>query len=235
MTYRLERLRQRLFVEGEEGLDAILISRAENLRYLSGFTGSAGFLLISEAKSILATDFRYIEQAKCQAPHFEIFHTKGQLREWFPELASSLGSRRIGFEANDMSLAAYRKLASSIGKKHEVVPTEEIVESLRAVKDDGERENIVQAVGISDDACEEFSSLLHIGMTEKEAAWGIERLLLSYFPSTPFSSISELASMAIRVIYPEPSAWERKTRISVKYMTLFLVPSLLLSLPSRRV
>ncbi|NOQ43842.1 MAG: Xaa-Pro dipeptidase, partial [Dehalococcoidia bacterium] len=63
MTHRLERLRQRLFVEGEEGLDAILISRGENLRYLSGFTGSAGFLLISETNSILATDFRYIEQA----------------------------------------------------------------------------------------------------------------------------------------------------------------------------
>ena len=58
MTYRLERLRQRLFIEGEEGLDAILISRGENLRYLSGFTGSAGFLLISEAKSILDTDLR---------------------------------------------------------------------------------------------------------------------------------------------------------------------------------
>jgi len=45
MTHRLERLRQRLFVEGEEGLDAILISRGENLRYLSGFTGSAGYRL----------------------------------------------------------------------------------------------------------------------------------------------------------------------------------------------
>ncbi len=177
MTYRLERLRQRLFVEGEEGLDAILISRGENLRYLSGFTGSAGFLLISETNSILATDFRYIEQAKYQAPHFEIFHTKGELREWFPELVSSLGLERIGLEANDMSLAAYRQLVATIGKEHEMVPTEEIVESLRAVKDDGEREHIVQAVGISDDAFEEFSSLLHTGMTEKEAAWGIERLL----------------------------------------------------------
>ncbi len=46
-----------------------------------------------------------------------------------------------------MSLAAYRKLVATIGKKHEMVPTEEIVESLRAVKDEGEREHIVQAVG----------------------------------------------------------------------------------------
>ena len=132
MTYGLERLRQRLFVEGEEGLDAILISRGENLRYLSGFTGSAGFLLISETNSILATDFRYIGQAKCQAPHFQIFHTKGELREWFSELVSSLGLERIGLEANHMSLAAYRQLAAKVGKKHEMVPTEEIVESLRA-------------------------------------------------------------------------------------------------------
>ena len=65
MTHRLERLRKRL---GEEGLDAILISQGENRRYLSGFTGSAGFILISQQSAILATDFRYVEQAKSQAP-----------------------------------------------------------------------------------------------------------------------------------------------------------------------
>ena len=53
---RLEKLRGIL---AEKGLDAILISQPENRRYLSGFTGSAGWLLISAERSVLATDFRY--------------------------------------------------------------------------------------------------------------------------------------------------------------------------------
>ena len=175
MTYRLERLRERLLVNGEEGLDAILISQGENRRYLSGFTGSAGFLLISEKSAILATDFRYIEQAKSQAQGFEIFHTTGELPNWFPELVSSLGVKSIGVEANDLSLANYRKLAAATGKKCQIVPTDGIVEPLRAVKDNGELELIMKAVEISDAAFEHFSSLLHPGMTEKEAAWKIEK------------------------------------------------------------
>lgn len=173
MTNRLERLRQRL---GEEGLDAILISQGENRRYLSGFTGSAGFLLISEKSAILATDFRYTEQAKIQAPDFEIFHMEGGLPKWFPELVSSLGVKRIGFESNDISFSTYRKLVAAAGEK-EFVLTEEFVESLRALKDERELELIIKAVELADAAFEEVAPMIGPGMTEKEAAWEIEKSL----------------------------------------------------------
>jgi len=177
MSHRLERLREQLFVNGEEGLNAILISQKENRRYISGFTGSAGFLLISEKSAILATDFRYIEQAKSQAPDFETFQTERAPSRWLPGLISSLKVKRVGVEANDLSIATYRRLVAATGPKRELLPTEGIVESLRAVKDDGERESILKAVEISDDAYKEFMSVLRPGMTEKEAAWQIERLL----------------------------------------------------------
>lgn len=177
MSHRLERLRERLFIDGEAGLDASLISQKENRCYISGFTGSAGFLLISEKSAILATDFRYIEQAKSQAPDFETYKTEGDLSRWLPELIFSLELKRVGVEAHDLSIAIYRRLVAAISSKSEIVPTEGIVESLRAVKDDGEREFILKAVEISDDAFKDSISLLHPGMTEKEAAWHIERLL----------------------------------------------------------
>ena len=177
MSHCLERLRERLFINGEAGLDAVLISQRENRRYISGFIGSAGFLLISEKSAILATDFRYIEQAKSQAPGFEVFKTDGDLSRWLPELISSLKVKRVGVEANDLSIATYRRLVAAKDSKSEIVPTEGIVESLRAVKDDRERELILKAVEIADYACEECTSLLRPGMTEKEAAWQIERLL----------------------------------------------------------
>ena len=173
MSHRLERLRQRL---GEEGLDAVLISHGENRRYLSAFTGSAGFLLISLQGAILVTDFRYIEQAKSQASSFEIFHIEGEPSRWLPDLLSSLGLKRIGFEANDLSFSTYLQLAATAGEK-ELVPTEELVESLRAVKDEKELELISRAVEISDAAFEEVASMIHPVMTEKEVAWELEKSL----------------------------------------------------------
>ncbi|MCL0075885.1 aminopeptidase P family N-terminal domain-containing protein, partial [Dehalococcoidia bacterium] len=76
MIPRLEEVRRRL---GE--MDVILISQATNRRYLSGFTGSAGFLFISRKDAVLAVDFRYVEQARAQSPDFEVVKIKGE----FPE------------------------------------------------------------------------------------------------------------------------------------------------------
>ena len=80
---RLQKLRQRL---AETEIDAIFISQPENRYYLSGFDGSSGFLVITPQNTILATDFRYIEQAKAQAPDYEIFRITNNLADWFPEL-----------------------------------------------------------------------------------------------------------------------------------------------------
>ena len=173
MKHRLEKLRQRL---GEEGFDAILISQGDNRCYLSGFAGSAGFLLISQKRAILATDFRYTEQARIQAPDFEVAQIEGELPKWLPELTSSIGAKRIGFEANDISFATYQKLAAIKGEK-ELVPTEGMVESLRAVKDEGEMGLIIKAVELADAVLDEVTPMVRPGMMEKEVAWQIEKLL----------------------------------------------------------
>ena len=66
---RLERLRQLL---DDKDLDALLVAQADNRYYLSGFTGSAGVLVIGRERAILATDFRYVEQAGAEAKGFDI-------------------------------------------------------------------------------------------------------------------------------------------------------------------
>ena len=75
---RLQKLRRKL---DEHRVEAILVSQPENRRYLSGFEGSAGLLLITKEKAILATDFRYIEQAGRQAPGYEIIRVKNNINE----------------------------------------------------------------------------------------------------------------------------------------------------------
>jgi Xaa-Pro aminopeptidase len=173
MNHRIHKLRQRL---QQEHLDAMLVSQEESRRYLSGFTGSAGFILITQGDCFLATDFRYIEQAKSQTPDFDIVHISVGLSKWLPELLSSTDIKTIGFEADDISFAAYRELAKAIGKR-QLAPTERLVESLRAVKDDDELKFVTKAVEISDAAFEEVSSILRPGMTESEAAWSFEKAM----------------------------------------------------------
>ena len=176
-TNRLKKLRPRL---AEKEVDAILISQPENRYYLSGFDGSAGFLLITPQNAILATDFRYIEQARTQAPDYEIFHITNDLVDWFPRLATELNLRRLGFEADHITFATYRELTATLNKaqaKPRLVPVDGLVESLRAIKEPEEIELITRAVEISDSAFEYIENMIHIGMSEEEVAWEIEKFM----------------------------------------------------------
>jgi len=177
MITRLQKLRTSA---AKERFDALLVSQPENRRYLSGFTGSSGWLLISKQKAILATDFRYVEQAKGESPDFEIVQTKGELHDWLPGLISDSGWNRLGFEANCISYDSHHKLTEAIETKHvdlELIPTTGLVEELRAIKEPGELDSITRAVALADAALEQAKAIIRPGITEKEAAWEIEKLL----------------------------------------------------------
>jgi len=177
---RIKRLRKLRTSITEKGLDALLLSQPKNLLYISGFTGSSGWLLISGQNAILATDFRYVEQAKGESPDFEIIQTKRELRDWLPGLVSDLGWHKFGFEADFISYEGYHKLSEAIKTKQanlELVPTTSIVEQLRSIKDSEELGFITKAVELVDAAFEKAKAIIHPGITEKEAAWQIEKFL----------------------------------------------------------
>jgi Xaa-Pro aminopeptidase len=174
--HRLQKSRKLI---AEKGLDGLIISQQDNLRYLSGFTGS-GWLLISERDAVLALDFLYAEQAKQESSGFEITQIKQELHNWLPGLVLDLGWRKLGFEANLISYDAYRKLSEALRAKQvnvELVPTTEVVEQLRAVKEPEELVFVTKAVKLADAALEEAKAMIRPGITEKEAAWEIERNL----------------------------------------------------------
>ena len=174
---RLLKLREAL---AEKEVDAILISQAENRHYLSGFDGSAGYLLITPQKAVLATDFRYIEQAKIQAPDCEIFRITSEITDWFPRLIGELDLKKLGFEAGHITFALYKQLTdiiSGMKSKLSLVSIEGLVESLRAVKEPEEIELITKAVEITDSALEYIEGIIHAGMSERELAWEIEKFL----------------------------------------------------------
>jgi Xaa-Pro aminopeptidase len=174
---RIKKLHERL---AEKEIEAIFISQPENRRYLSGFDGSAGFLLLTTKDSILATDFRYMEQAKRQAPDYGLFQVIGDIKSWFPRLINDLNIRRLGFEADHVSFDLYHRLSIILNDsrlKLQLVPVTGLVEPLRSIKEPEELELITKAVAISDAAFEDVASTIHAGMTELEIAWELEKAL----------------------------------------------------------
>jgi Xaa-Pro aminopeptidase len=165
---------------GGKDIDGIIISQPENRFYLSGFNGSAGFLIITQNRRILATDSRYTVQAKAQAPDYEIFTLTSDIGGWFPKLAAGLNINRLGVEGENLTLSLYQRLCDILSKGKsglKLVPVAGIVESLRAVKEAGEIELISQAAEIADAAMGYIRDKLKPGMTEREAAWETEKFM----------------------------------------------------------
>jgi len=159
-------------------LDAILITQADNRRYLSGFHGTAGYLIITEKQAILATDSRYTEQAKTEAPDFQIQRISGNIADWLPALASNLNIKRLGFEGGDVTYQFHRVLHNTLNKASiKITPVAGLVEAIRTIKEKQEIEYITKASAITDAAFESVASKIKAGMTEKQIAWELEKAL----------------------------------------------------------
>ena len=178
MNSRIANLRKKL---EEKGLDAILISTPENRRYLSGFTGSAGYLVISQNEAILGTDFRYTEQAGNQAPEFEVIQI-GRDWSWFPELLKGGTTPKIGFEGHQVTVSTYRQITETLkelpsSNLPSLVATTGIVESLRTIKDQEELSLVQKAIDVADSAMEAVAPTVQAGETERELAWRLEKAM----------------------------------------------------------
>ena len=175
MNNRLEHLHQKL---EEKKLDAILISTPENRRYVSGFTGSAGYLLVSQGSTILATDFRYVEQAGKQAPDFQVVKA-GADWSWLRDLLQEQGHKRVGFESQHVTVATFRQMTDTLKElpseeRPSLLATSGIVEGLRTVKDPEELALVQRAIDAADTAMEAITPTIRAGETEREVAWRLE-------------------------------------------------------------
>ena len=170
---RIERLRQRMH---EEGLDAFLVTSPENRRYLSEFTGSAGYLFVTRDEAVLATDFRYTEQAGLQSPDYRVVRITGSM-DWFKSLVSDTGAKGIGFEATHATVSLHQTLVDTLkglAPTPKLMPTSNLVDQIRSVKEPDELATLEHAVYIADMAMDQVSERIRPGMTEKQVAWQME-------------------------------------------------------------
>jgi Xaa-Pro aminopeptidase len=183
---RINALRSSLI---DKKLDAFLISQPENRRYMSGFTGSAGFLFITSDKAILATDFRYTEQAGRQSRDFGIIQISGAMNTWLPDILRNLQCKSIGFEADDLTVSAHRRLLETASQVDNIdvdfIATQGFVEPLRQLKEGSEVTDLQASIDASDAAMNAITAILKPGMTEKEVGWKLEQSMRDFGAEGP--------------------------------------------------
>lgn len=168
MNARIDKLR--LFMT-EHALDGMLVMKPENRRYFSGFTGSAGALLVSAQEARLITDFRYVVQAEQEASSCEIIRHNGTLIDEVQQSANLLKLKTVGFEADYVTYDLYQTIQSKL-------PTLQLaghkLDDLRMVKDNSELTALTQAVKIADQAFTSILPYIKPGRTENEIAMELE-------------------------------------------------------------
>lgn len=167
---RLSALREKL---STMGIDGLLITRPENRRYMTGFTGSAGVAVVSRDHAYFITDFRYVEQATSEAPEFLVVQHGLKIADSVREIVEEAGISKLGFERDVITYKQHDTFSSAL-PGIDLVPTEGIVETLRAVKDEHEIDAIRKAEAIGDAAFSHVLDIMKPGMTEIEVALEIE-------------------------------------------------------------
>ncbi|HEY3416877.1 MAG TPA: aminopeptidase P family N-terminal domain-containing protein, partial [Armatimonadota bacterium] len=160
----------------EQGLPALLVSKRESVYYLSGFSGSAGMLIVAGDVRILVSDFRYQLQAAREAPAWMFVLAERSLLATVRRLLGELGVDHIGIDTDDITLSTFSQLGGDDPQAgYALVPASGLVDDMRLVKDAGELEKIRVAVQVTDDAYAHLVSRVKPGITEGalalEAEW----------------------------------------------------------------
>ena len=152
----------------KEGFDQALITRPENMRYLSGYTGE-GALFVAGGKGIIITDFRYVEQAQRESQGFAIEQTTAEhkLPQILMQLLAEGGKKQLCFEADVMTVSEYDGLCGELSGVA-LVPMGKWLGQMRRVKDASEIAHIEAAAKIACTAFDEVLKFAKTGMTERE-------------------------------------------------------------------
>lgn len=168
----------------EQGIDAFLVAQPQNRSYLSGWLNDdvegAGLLLVSQDQQILMTNPLYKEVATSDAIGWEI--VVPEAREYAPALATLAqkhGWKKIGFESMALLYGEYAKYQHAGEGVYEFLPLEEdIVGTMRQVKQPGEIELLKHAIAITDETFAHLCQWIQPGMTEKEVQMEVSRKMV---------------------------------------------------------
>ena len=179
---RLDRLRVRFEALG---IDGMLVTAPSNRRWVSGFTGSAGVVLVLRDEALFATDSRYWEQVGQQCPGFRLVKVAGATTGVTPSIIEGLSDLTIGFEPAHLTYAAHHEWLRAMEElpahsRPRLVPAPRAIEDLRMVKEQAEIDALTRAVLLGDEAFRHAAPRVEPGMTERQVAWMIEEYALTH-------------------------------------------------------
>ena len=173
MKHRIVKIRGYL---EEKDIDAFLIIKPQNIRYLSGFTGSSGQLIITRSKNYLITDFRYVDQAKQQSPNYQIIKQEKKIIDTVKDICLQEKIKEIAFEEDQMVFKTYEIYYHAL-KPVYLIPASQFLTQIRAIKDHEEVILLKKAVDLADQAFKHILPYIKPGIKEKDIALELEFFL----------------------------------------------------------
>ena len=152
----------------EQEIDGLIVYSPYNLRYLANFTGTTGFALITLTDAYFVTDARYTQQAQQQAKGFHVIEHKTGWVPAFEKIIRENDLKFVGFEADHVSVSQLEIFEDAFDTA--LIPTQNIVEKIREVKDEGEIQTIREACRISDAAFLHILDFIKPGVSEIQVA-----------------------------------------------------------------
>ncbi|MBO8125870.1 MAG: aminopeptidase P family protein [Firmicutes bacterium] len=204
---RLARLREKL---AEKGLDGFLAFKIENVFYLSGFTGDTGAVLITADAAYFFADSRFQLQASQEAEGYEVVPVE---RSYFGSIAEFISGRslkRIGVEANHLTVGGFQSLQEKLGEVCTLVPEDQLIEGLRMVKEPGELDILKKAVELTEEAFSRLQPLIVPGVTEEYLR--VELLKLMYEQGFTGPSFDFIIASGERGALPHGVASQKEIR-----------------------
>ena len=202
MIERVNKLQAKL--EKNE-IDALLVTKRENIRYLSGFTGSSGVIVITLNSASFITDFRYTEQANDQVKGYDIIELDTSLIKSVADVVSRESIKRLGIEQDAMTVGQYRTYEKEVDVQ--LIETSGIVEKLRLIKDESEIKIMKEAAAIADAAYTHIQTFIRPGRTEREVANELEMFMRS--KGADSSSFDIIVASGLRSALPHGVASDK--------------------------
>ena len=172
MDYRLRQ--EEVFAELPSKVEALLVTHLPNIRYLSGFSGSAGALIITAKNSVLFTDGRYRQQAKEEVRCAQIVITSGSALAAGANWIADRGLSTIGIEAEHLTVSLHASLRHLLPAGSRLRDIRGVVESLRMVKDEAELQRIRDAARLGSSLIDTALAAIRPGVSEVEVAAEME-------------------------------------------------------------
>ncbi|MEA3328424.1 MAG: aminopeptidase P family protein [Candidatus Omnitrophota bacterium] len=204
ITSKFKKLYRRL---KQQKLDGLLVTKSVNACYLSSLTRIDAWALITPDANYLLTDPRFGQICFEKAVNFKVKIERGLIYGSLKKLFNKLKLKRLGFEANSLSYAGYKRLKTELSPV-KLTATSNLIENLRAVKDDSEIRSIKKAISITEEVFSSVTGLMTPEVTEKWIAGKIEFFLKDLGGEE--SSFPAIVASGQRTVLPHARPGDKK-------------------------